>query len=162
MIGIIGAGWIYGSPVIMQSKHESVHYHAGFRVYIDGTLQDYSDYKYMNFVPCSEHDVKKSPAEEQLEKSHLHDGVDDVVHSHRAGATWGDLLKNIQVELPKDKTLNGYINGIEQEDIMDSPIKEYTTAIFIVGENQSSHDEEIVNIEYIKEVESKSELCGSH
>ncbi len=115
----------------------------------------------MNFVPCSEHDVKKSPEEEQIEKAHLHDGVGDVVHTHRSGATWGDLFKNIQVKLPNDKVFNGYINGIEQEDIMDSPIKEYTTAIFIVGENNASHDKEIVSIDHIREVEAKSELCGT-
>jgi hypothetical protein len=159
--GAIAANWLYGSPAKQDDDHKSVHYHAGFRVYIDGSLQDYSDYKYMNFVPCSEHDTKKSAAEEQIEKAHLHDGVDDVVHTHRSGAVWGDLFKNIQVELPKDKVLKAYINGIEQTDIMESPIKEYTTAIFIIGENNASHDKEIVSIEHIKEVEAKSELCGT-
>jgi hypothetical protein len=161
LLGVaVAANWLYASPT-KDDSHEAVHYHAGFRVYIDGTLQDYSDYKYMNFVPCSEHDVKKTPAEEQIEKAHLHDGVGDVVHTHRAGAVWGDLFKNIQVELPKDKQLKGYINGIENEDIMETPIKEYTTAIFVVGDNNASHDKEIVSIEHIKEVEAKSELCGT-
>jgi hypothetical protein len=165
ILGALGvavvANWMYSSPKESSDEHGSVHYHAGFRVYIDGTLQDYSSYQYMNFVPCSEHDAKKSPAEEQIEKAHLHDGVGDVVHTHRSGAVWGDLFKNIQVELPKDKQLKGYINGIENEDIMESPIKEYTTAIFIVGENKASHDKEMVSIDHIKEVEAKSELCGT-
>ncbi|MBP9670203.1 hypothetical protein KBD75_02275 [Candidatus Woesebacteria bacterium] len=160
LIVAIVANWRYSSPT-SGDLHEGVHYHAGFRVYIDGVLQDYSDYKYMNFVPCSEHDEKKSPAEEQIEKAHLHDGVGDVVHVHRSGSTWGDLFKNIQVELPKDKELKGYIGGALSENIMEAPITEYTTAIFIVGENQSSHDKEIVSIDHIKEVEAKSELCGT-
>ncbi len=140
---------------------EHLHYHAGFRVYIDGQLQDYSDYKYMIFVTCSEHDEKKSKAEEQIEKAHLHDGVGDVVHVHRAGSTWGDLFKNIQVELPVDKGLFGYINGVQNEDILNAPIKAYNTAIFVLGEDDASHDKEIVSEEHIKEVEAKSELWGS-
>lgn len=146
--------------LIPSAKHE-IHYHAGFRVYIDGVQQDYSDYKYMNFVPCSEHKEKKSNAEEQMEKAHLHDGVGDVVHVHRSGAKWGDLFTNIQVELPKNKELQGFINGIENDDIMDTPIKAYTTAIFLVGETEASHGGELVSEEHIKEVEAKSELCGS-
>lgn len=155
------ANWLYSPYLPHDDVHENVHYHAGFRVYIDGTLQDYSDYRYMNFVPCTDHDVNKSLDEKQIEKAHLHDGVGDVVHTHQAGATWRDLFKNLQVELPKEKVLKGYINGIEQEDIMNSFIKEYTTAIFIVGENTASHDKEIVSIDYIKQVEAKSELCGT-
>lgn len=140
---------------------EGVHYHAGFRVYVDGVLQDYSDYKYMNFVPCSAHDEKKTPAEEQMEKAHLHDGVGDVAHVHRDGAKWRDLFTNIQVELPKDKQLKGYIDGVENQDIMDTPIKAYTTAIFVVGSDAASHEGELVSVDHIKEVESDSELCGA-
>ncbi len=157
-VGLAGlANWFY-SPT---KETEHLHYHAGFKVYTDGQLQDYSDYKYMNFVPCSEHDEKKSRAEEQIEKAHLHDGVDDVVHVHRSGARWGDLFTNIKVELPTDKKLKGYIDGREIDDIMREPITAYTTAIFVVGESESGHEKEIVSIEHIKEVEAKSELCGS-
>lgn len=157
LVGAVLANWLYTSP--KDSQH--LHYHAGFKVYIDGQLQDYSDYKYMNFVPCSEHDTKKSKAEEQIEKAHLHDGVGDVVHVHRSGSTWGDLFTNIKVELPKDKELKGFINGVANEDILNAPIKEYETAIFVVGSSDASHDKEIVSIDHIKEVEAKSELCGS-
>lgn len=151
------ANWAYSN-----SQHdESVHYHAGFRVYIDDQLQDYSDYQYMNYVPCSEHDHDKSDAEEQMEKAHLHDNVGDVVHVHREGATWGDLFRNIGVELPQDKTIKAYINGIENEDIMKAPITAYTTVIFVVGDSDQSRGNEVVSEEHIKEVEAKSELCGS-
>lgn len=143
------------------TDNEHVHYHAGFKVYIDGQLQDYSDYQYMNFVACSEHDKKKSKEEEQIEKAHLHDGVGDVVHMHRNGAVWGDLFKNIKVQLPEDKEIKGYINGEEVENIMSQPIKAYTTAVFLVGENEENQSKGTVSIERIKEVEAKSELCGT-
>jgi hypothetical protein len=114
----------------------------------------------MNFTACSEHDNKKSAAEEQIEKAHLHDGVGDVVHIHRLESTWGDLFANIKVALPKDG-LKGFINGSEVEDILNQPIESYSTAIFVVGESKMSHANETVTIEHIKEVEAKSELCGT-
>lgn len=143
------------------NKHvESVHYHAGFVVYIDGVKQDFSNYKYMNFIACSEHDTKKSKAEEQIEKAHLHDGVGDVVHVHRVGAKWGDLFKNIGVTLPEDTNAAFYINGEQVSDIYNQPIKAYETATFVFGNDKESHKDERVSLEHIKEVEAKSELCG--
>lgn len=153
----VAANWIYSPHV----EHESVHYHAGFRVYIDDQLQDYSGYEYMNFVPCSEHDQTKTAEEEQMEKAHLHDGVGDVVHVHRSGAVWGDLFANIGVQLPSDKELKGYVDGVEHEDIMEAPITAYTTAIFAVGDTSASRSAEVVSKDHIVEVEAKSELCGS-
>jgi hypothetical protein len=126
---------------------EHLHYHAGFRVYIDGQLQDYSDYKYMNFVPCSEHDEKKSAAEEQIEKAHLHDGVGDVVHVHRSGSTWGDLFKNIGIDLPI------YL------PILKDPIEPDSSVIITLGKTVDNPEK--VSVEHIKEIEAKSELCGS-
>jgi hypothetical protein len=152
----------YVNRSVDEQKAHGVHYHAGFRVYVDGALQDYTDAKFMNFTPCSEHDVQLTKEQEQMELAHLHDFVGDVVHSHRSGATWGDLFKNINVDLPKDKSLTGYINGIENEDIMNTPIKAYTTAIFIVGSDDSGHGQEIVSEEHIRQVETKSELCGTN
>jgi len=160
-LGLLSVISVLTVNVIYKPKTEDyLHYHAGFKVYIDGTLQDYSDYKYMNFVPCTEHDIKKSKQEEQIEKAHLHDSVGDVVHVHRDGATWGDLFNNIKVELPIDKGLQGYIDGVYNEDILHAPIKPYSTAILIFGDNRASHGKEIVSVEHIKEVEAKSELCG--
>lgn len=158
MILAVGMFWLYKPK---QTALEHLHYHAGFRVYIDGVLQDYSDYKYMNFVPCTEHAVKQSAAEEQIEKAHLHDSVGDVVHVHRAGAVWGDLFKNIGVQLPSDKLAVMYLNGELASDIYNQPIKAYDTAIFVFGSDQSSHTGERVSVDHIKEVEAKSELCGS-
>ncbi len=154
---ILAAAALYFHQTPISDEH--VHYHAGFRVYLDGKLQDYSGYQYMNFVPCSEHGAKKSSAEEQIEKAHLHDGVGDVVHTHRTGAVWGDLFKNINVELPEP--VIGFVNGAKVEDIMNTPIESYSTAIIEAGKTTASHEKEVVSIEHIKQVEAKSELCGT-
>lgn len=140
---------------------EHVHYHAGFKVYVDNQLQDYSGYQYMNYTPCSEHDEKKSKEEEQMEKAHLHENVGDVVHVHRSGAVWGDLFRNIKANLPSDKKISGYIDGEMINEIMNEPIKAYTTAIILVGESDVERKNEIVPKTHIEEVEKKSELCGT-
>lgn len=126
---------------------EDVHFHAGFVVYIDDVKQDYSDYKYMNFVPCSEHSQKKTAKQEQIEKAHLHDGVGDVVHVHRDGAVWGDLFKNIGVTLPSDLP------------VLSEPIEPNSSIVITVGESVDKPEK--VSLDHIKEVEAKSELCGS-
>ncbi len=154
----VAAGLWWQSLASKAEPH--LHYHAGFRIYIDDTLQDYSGYQYMNYTPCSEHDQKKSPEQEQLEKAHLHDGVGEVVHVHRPGAVWGDLLRNSKIELPDDKNLDGYIDGIKQENILSKPIEPYTTAVLLVGETNATRSAERVERSYIEAVEAKSELCG--
>ncbi len=156
LIGAIVINWRYRPP-----EPSGVHYHAGFRIYIDGQLQDYSDLRYMNFTACSEHTKRKSAAEEQIELAHLHDGVGDVVHIHREGAKWGDLLQNAGIELPNDKPVTGYIEGVENKDILTTPIKAYTTMIWVVGDGSGVDTTQKVPIEHIQEVEAKSELCGS-
>jgi len=128
-------------------RAEDAHYHAGFVVYIDGVKQDYSDYKYMNFIPCSEHDAKKSKAEEQIEKAHLHDSVGDVVHVHRTGAVWGDLFKNIGVRLPA------------KPEILRQEIEPNSSIDIVIG--QQIDNPEKVTVDHIKIVEAMSELCGS-
>lgn len=145
--------WLYNPT----PKH--THTHAGFRIYLNGVLQDYSDPKYMNYTLCSEHDEQKTPVEEQMERAHLHDQVGDVVHVHRAEATWGDLLANINVDLGED--LSAYVNGEKVADIFDQEITAYSTAIFVLGEDNQVLGKEVIPIERIKQVESASELCGT-
>ena len=157
IIVVIGALGYFG----FKKDTVPVHYHAGFRVYIDGQLQDYTDPKYMDYTMCTTTKKKPTREEEQIDKAHLHDGVGDVVHVEQPDSVWGDLFENIKVKLPSDKPIVGYINGAKVADIMHQPITAYSTTIFVVGTDEGGHGHEIVPIEHIKEVESKSELCGT-
>lgn len=147
VMGGVGLAVLAYAGFFARKTEEHVHYHAGFIVYVDGIKQDYSDYKYMNFVPCSAHDEKKSAKEEQIELAHLHDSGGDVVHVHRSGATWGDLFKNIAVDLPTNLPE------------LNRPIDPDSSIVIMVG--KPIDNPEKVSIEHIKEVEAKSELCGS-
>jgi hypothetical protein len=150
-------------PGLTPIEPEEVHYHAGFQVYKDNILQDFSGLEYMHIAPCSEdeHEEPHSPEEEQLERAHLHDNIDDVVHVHRDGASWGDLFTNIKVEVNPDKV---YINGkLLEKDFLSYPIGVYDSAVIFVGKNTEIEDKlaGAVTKEHITEAENKSESCGS-
>jgi hypothetical protein len=138
-----------------------IHYHVGFLVYIDGVLQDFSDQKYMEISACRLVKEPQTPQELQIEKAHLHDNVGDVVHVHQPGSTWQDLFTNINFTFPEGKPIAGYINGKQIENILSYPIKPYDSVIIIVGDSSGIDLSKYVTVEYIKEVEKKSESCGN-
>ncbi len=145
----------------LSTPTKEIHLHAGFQVYIDGKLQDYSDSKYMDLEPCTTlgHEVKE---DDQKERAHLHDNVGDVVHVHREGAVWGDLFKNIGVAFDRNKLITGYRDGLVVPDVLAAPIGPYESLVIVVGDQTKSQDyfKGAVTVEYIKDVESKSETCG--
>lgn len=142
-------------------KPEAVHIHAGFTVYMDGVKQDFSDFKYMNIEPCTEHADKKTKENDQIEKAHLHENVGDVVHVHRSGAVWGDLFHNLNVTFPPGKPVVGFIGGEKFDNILTLPIHENDSVIIISGKSDGIDTSSYVSVDHIKEVESKSELCGN-
>lgn len=160
IIGIILLIIIFGVVFLAKnlSKPKVVHFHAGFQVYKNGVLQDYSGFQYMSLLPCGK--VYTDPADEQLEKAHLHNNIGDVVHVHREGATWGDLLKNINVSFAIPPT--GYINGEKIATILSQPIRPYDSLILFEGKHKavSEYLPHAVSIKHIKLIEKISENCG--
>ena len=154
--------------LILSSKNkkapvEEIHYHAGFLVYIDGKLQDFSGSKYMHIEPCSDkkESEKEIDANIQLEKAHLHDGVGDVVHVHRAKTVWGDLFQNIGFTFPDRSILKAFSGGSELNNFLKTPIKPYDSIIIASGDTNNINLSQYVTYDRIKEVEAKSESCGS-
>ena len=141
-------------------KKQEVHYHAGFQVYIDNELRDFSDLKYMQIEPCGdvEHE-EETESNEQIEKAHLHDGVGDVVHVHRDSAVWGDLFTNIG--FPIDSGSRAFINSNLVEDFLSHPIQPYESLVILSGENSEINEKlkNAVTREHIEEAEAKSESC---
>lgn len=164
---IVYAAALGSSVYAVQTRPaEHVHYHAGFRVYINGTLQDYSSFTFMNIKPCAEpedHQNGLSPEEEQQEKAHLHDGIGDVVHVHRSNATWQDLFTNIKVTFPDNAPVEGYRNGEPVENLLNQTIQSYESVIFFVGNTPDKEEllKNQVTKSRILEAESRSESCGA-
>ena len=143
---------------------EKAHFHAGFHVYIDGKLQDFSDTKYMETKPCNkdEGDKEKSPEELQKDKAHLHDNVGNVVHSHVRGGTWGDLFTNINFNIHPEKGITAYVSGKEVKNILQYPIQPYDSAVILVGKHgdKATYLKNAVTRAAILQEEKNSESCG--
>ncbi len=159
---IFGAVIAAAANVKNNQDGESIHYHAGFQVYVDNELQDFADLKYMKQDPCgAKHEVTASPELEQLEKAHLHDLNGDVVHVHRQSPSWGDLFTNMPYEFPDDTRIV-YVNGERLEgDILDYELKANDSVVIFVGTNNDIEGRlaEAVTIDRIREVEALSEDC---
>lgn len=145
--------------IFWRPKSSNIHFHAGFLVYADGALQNFSETKYMKIEPCN---AKGSVVheDEQLEKAHLHNGVGDVVHVHRSGAIWNDLFKNIRYASPEKTAIKGFENGKEIPNFLSSPIKPYESVIIIQGDASGIELSKFVTKDHIIEVEKKVETCG--
>lgn len=160
---LLGIGFILlvifaGFFIFKNQKQEvkEVHYHAGFQIYVDGKLQDFSGAKYMLVKPCGKEEQDEN---EQLEKAHLHDGVGDVVHVEAEGVKWGDLFKNINFKFDRAKQMEGYANGEKIEDILTYPIKPYDSVVIFVGKSDKKLLKSSVSKDRIIEIEKKTENC---
>lgn len=149
-------GWFFffrnSSP-----PEEKIHYHAGFQVYKDNTLVDFSDLQYMNLRPCGVSSEKEDP---QIEKAHLHDGVGDVVHVHRSDALWKDLFQNIKYDI---SGAEAWKDGQKQENFLTQSIQPNESIVFFLGSNDKKEEKvnNRVTLEKIKQVEQQSESCGA-
>lgn len=158
VIGIILiAGGIVAYQKIVLGK--KVHYHAGFKVYVNGKLQDFGEGKYMSLLPCGESDGHN----EQLEKAHLHDLVGTVVHVHRNGAKWKDLFQNINYKIDPSVISLVYINGRQEDEILNKSIEPYESVIILIGtyDPKKNYVKEAVTKQEIQSQEKKSESCGA-
>ena len=149
------------SLLVFHTSLKVVHYHAGFQVYNNGQLVDFSDWKYMDTKPCTANGQEIGHQDDQIMKAHLHEQVGDVVHVHREPAYWRDLFINSKYPLPS--YVVGYINGIKVNDILDNQIHPYDSAIFLIGTHRdiSYYMPHAVTKNYIQSIEKHSELCGT-
>lgn len=156
---VLGAGFLLW--IKNKSKDVVVHYHAGFKVYLNGNLENFAQLKYMEDKPCTTGNTKSSPKDPQMEKAHLHDLAGDVVHVHAEGGTWADLFKNMKYSIPEGATVSGYLSGTKIENFLSHPIKSYESLIITVGDETTADLTHYVTVDRIKEVEQKSESCGA-
>jgi hypothetical protein len=144
-------------------KPKVVHFHAGFQVYKDDKLVDFSDYKYMHEKPCTVNGkAVEDHDDEQIEKAHLHDLVGDVVHVHREGATWSDLFKNIKYTFD-DNQATVYTNGQSTPHIFNQQIKSYDSVVIFIGRHtdDKKYLAKAVKKAHIQDIEKRSENCAS-
>jgi len=146
----------------LKPASEKIHYHAGFQVYKDDIIQNFSDFKYMTIAPCTDkkdHEDK----DKQLEKAHLHDQVGDVVHVESSDSTWADLFKNLPYQISSKEKTVAYVNGRLISNPLSYPIKPYASAVFYFGKHDDTFipSKPPVQLNYIKEIEKKTKDCSA-
>jgi hypothetical protein len=146
---------------------EAIHIHAGFQVYVDGKLQDFSRVEYMSIEQCrADQDDHKNMSEKeiQLEKAHLHGGVGDVVHIHIKGAKWKDLFINIKYDLPLSKGITAFVDGKEVKNILNEEIKPYQSVVILIGKynDPDKYLKTAIKKDKIIEAEKEIETCGTN
>lgn len=141
------------------NQYEETHLHAGFQIYIDGQLQDYSDSKYMHLDPCSIEEEKPDYSIVQ-ERVHLHNNIGNVAHIHVKGVKYMDLVDSLGINDILSSDYKAILNGTEVADLLDTEIKAYDSAILIIGDMPNDVLINQVTQEKIIESEKLVENCG--
>ena len=73
--------------------HEgTVHYHANFAVYLNGSRQEFKGPQYYQEVAiCSAAHGITIPQQ----RAHMHDNINSVIHVHDHAVTWGQFFENL-------------------------------------------------------------------
>ena len=87
---VIGAATILGIRFFTY-KADDVHYHANFALYINGTKEDFNVPLYYTEVAMCTLNTTMTP----LERAHMHDNVNNVVHVEDHAVTWGQFFTNL-------------------------------------------------------------------
>lgn len=160
-IGVIVLAAIIALIYVEYFMPVKAHFHAGFQVYVDGSLVDFSGTDHMKETPCVIPGAKIKE-DEQMEKAHLHNGVGNVVHSHRTRAKWKDLFINSKYSFDEQKPMIAYVNGLRVKNILNYPIIPYDSVIILVGQHGevSQYLEKAVTKDQVIIVENQGESCG--
>lgn len=147
--------FIWVASFLMTKPHE-IHIHAGFQIYLNGELQNYSEDRFMNYTACSE----DGSYDDGL-RTHLHNNVGDVLHVHKSGTTWRHFLEELGFDYKQTPTV-AILNGENVGDYLDMQINNLDSIIIVAGEYQN-FDKMTLNMvtqERIIEVSTMPELCG--
>ena len=88
--GLVLGALVFAALRFSLYKPDSVHYHANFALYINGTRDEFKDPSfYEEESACSDSMIGPK------HRAHMHDNINDVVHVHDQAVTWGAFLANI-------------------------------------------------------------------
>jgi hypothetical protein len=89
----------------------TTHHHANWAIIVNGTRIDLSGDRFMEEISaCSAGDEGIQPTQ----RIHMHENLQDIVHVHHEGATWGHLMTNLGLGLGDDWLFldRGLVEGI--------------------------------------------------
>jgi hypothetical protein len=94
---LFAGGLVLGALIILAIrfvtyKPDQVHYHANFAVYINGQREEFkSPTYYQEVAVCSTVNGITQP----VQRAHMHDEINSVIHVHDHAVTWGQFFENI-------------------------------------------------------------------
>ena len=83
-----------GIRFVNYQPEEAVHYHANFAVYVSGQREEFKGPSYYEETSASECNTEERE-ESPLERAHMHDNINDVVHVEDHLVTWGHFFQNL-------------------------------------------------------------------
>jgi len=154
-ITLLILGFLIGAIVILGIRFITydpigTHYHANFAVYINGERETFSGQSY--YEETAGTSCSLVPVDSPVERAHMHDKVNDVVHVHDKLVTWANFFENIKWGLGDDylKTpdamllpdanhkLTFVLNGKTVENIAGSVIGDQDRLLISYGDENSS------------------------
>jgi hypothetical protein len=89
LLGVLAFGGVRYMAAPPLEHAEPIHYHANFHLFLEGERVRFQEQRYMeDLATCRVDASLLSPAD----RVHLHQMIDDVVHVHAPGVTWGHFL----------------------------------------------------------------------
>lgn len=83
---------------LLVPRHDGVHYHANFAVYVDGQRETFDSFSYYEEIQGCDPTSGVRPQS----RAHMHNFVNDTVHVHDDGVTWGHFFANLGFTLGND------------------------------------------------------------
>ncbi len=172
---LLGAVLIFGARFFTYNPPH-VHYHANFQVFINGQREQFAD-------PMLYEESGASCSEEEqmtpMERAHMHDNVNDVVHVHDHAVTWGQFFTNLgwvvdakTIETPSqllladsDHKISLMLNGQIMDNISNRVIGDQDKLLVDFGGSDQAIKDEYAGIsnkalKYDASADPKS--CGSN
>lgn len=135
-------------------KDHSVHYHANFALYVNGHRDTFSGPGFYEEVASCNLDPESEPGH----RVHMHDQINDVVHVHASGVTWGNFFENLGYSVSSKHILTTtnvltendvnkvtfILNGKEVNDISNTVIQSEDRLLV----NYGNQDQNQINTEF--------------
>jgi hypothetical protein len=93
VVALAAVRWTVAPPPV------PTHYHANWALFVNGQRVDLSGSQYMEEVTAC---VPVGETILPTQRTHMHEGNQDVVHVHDDGVTWGHLMANLGFGLGDD------------------------------------------------------------
>lgn len=117
---LLATGIVLGALIVLGTrfftyKPVQVHYHANFAVFINGHREEFTGSQYYQEIAvCSTTNGITTP----LERAHMHDNVNSVIHVHDHAVTWGQFFENLGWYIGPDfiETADGHLYQASASD----------------------------------------------